>query len=362
MHFLPGLQILLLMKPHVSLPNKDDASKYSLGISNSLSIIDQKLNVISIEAGMNTIVSVTPQFVETSDDFNDLNPISRNCRLPHETFDLKSVKAYSKAACEHECAYMKAASVCKCMPWFYRNSSTTLPICEMFGGYCFDKVLSTRKFYKQCSDYCLEDCNGMQLTWEKSFRPINIEKICKRGSVLHKYLMESAKQHFSDNHYNRLTTGDKEKVVQQFIYLDMTMRNGNISDHYVTLCKDFVEKYVAIVTVETPTNVITKISRDMSATLFEMMGILGGQIGLFTGFSMLSILECMRAIYNFIWHYGEGTGADEKMKIEQKRKRQNESDHENLFDNRSHQTRLHCLEMEVEVLRKEIKTLRKVCE
>ena len=64
------------MKPHVSLPNKDEASEYSPGISNSLSIIDQKLNVISLEAGMNTIVSVTPQFVETSDGFNDLNPIS----------------------------------------------------------------------------------------------------------------------------------------------------------------------------------------------------------------------------------------------------------------------------------------------
>ena len=354
--------MLLLMKPRISLPYSDVSTTYSLGVSTPLNSMDQKLNVMDLEPGLHTVVSVTPQFIQTTEEFNELPYYSRRCKLPHETIDLKSFKNYSRTACEHECAFMKAVSACKCTPWYYRNNFTAVPICEKFGGLCFDNVMSTRKFYKQCSDYCLEDCNGMQLSWEKSFRPINIDKICKRGSVLHKYLMESAKQHFSDNIYNRLTTGDKEKVVQQFIYLDMTMRNGNMSDHYVKLCKDFVEKYVAIVTVATPTNVITKISRELSVTLFEMMGILGGEIGLFTGFSMLSILEYMTAIYNFIWHYGEEIGPDDKIKTEQKRKRLDESNHENLFDKRSHQRRINCLERDVEVLKKEIKTLRKVCE
>ena len=349
------------MKPHISSPNKDESSEYSLSISNSLSAIDQKLNIINLEAGMNTIVSVTPQLIETTKDFDALNPNSRKCRLPHETFEdlpygLKSAKNYSRTACEHECAFMKAVSVCKCTPWYYRNDSSTVPICEMFGGYCFDKIMSTRKFYKQCSDYCLEDCNGMQLSWEKTFRPINIEKICKRGSVLHEYLMKSAKQHFSIDNYKRLTTGDKEKIAQQLVYLDNTMRNENRSDHYETLCKQFVDKYVAIVTVETPSDVITKMTRDLSETLFELIGILGGEIGLFTGFSMVSILEYLTSVYNFIWHYGEDTSADDNMKT--KRKRQEDHNSENLYDKRSRQQRLNQLERDLETLKKEIK----VCE
>ena len=32
-------------------------------------------------------------------------------------------------ACEHECAFMKAVSLCKCAPWYYRNKSSTVPIC-----------------------------------------------------------------------------------------------------------------------------------------------------------------------------------------------------------------------------------------
>ena len=142
----------------------------------------------------------------------------------------------------------------------------------------------------------------------------------------------------------------------------MTMRNGNTSEHYVTLCKGFVEKYISIVTVETPTNVITKISRGLSMTLFEVMGILGGEVGLFTGFSMLSILEYMTAVYNFIWHYGEVTEDDDKPKTETKRKRQEESNSKNVFDKRSNQRRFDCIEKDIEILKKEMKALRKVCE
>ena len=247
---------------------------------------------------------MTPQFIETSKEFDDLNPLKRKCRFPHEIYGLKTVKKYSKTACEHECAFMKAVSVCKCTPWYYKNNATTLPICEMFGGYCFDKVMSTRKFYKQCPDYhCFEDCNEMQLSWEKSFQPINIEKICKGGSVLQEYLMKSAKQHFPHDRYKRLTTGDKEKIAQQFIYLDNTMKNGNESDHYVTLCKDFVKKYVAIVTVETPTDEITKTLRDLKVTWMDKIGIIGGTLGLFTGVSMISIITIITKIYKMIGGY-----------------------------------------------------------
>ena len=164
---------------------------------------------------------------------------------------------------------------------------------------------------------------------------------------------------FSQDHYNRLTTGDKE----QFKYLDNMMRKGNMSEHYVTLCKQFVNKYVAIVTVETPVDVIAVTSRDLSATLFERMGILGGEIGLFTGFSIVSILDWLTAIYNMI-------------QPEDEKKRQNgQSGDINVSDKRrihrleriadQQGNMFHCLEnkldREMEDLKEEMKTLRKVC-
>ena len=166
--------MLLLTKSNILLPYSDDSFTYSLGISTTVNVIDQKRNVIDLEPGLHTIVSVTPQFVSSTDNFDKLPYWSRKCKLPHENDGMKSVKNYSKINCEHECAYMKAVSLCKCSPWFYKNNFTAEPICEMFGGYCFDQVMSSRKFYKECSDLCLDDCSGMHLSWETSFQPINI--------------------------------------------------------------------------------------------------------------------------------------------------------------------------------------------
>ena len=110
--------MLLLMKPHITLPYSHDSSAYSLGISTTINVIDQKRNVIDIEPGLHTIISMTPQFVSTSDDFRKVPYWSRKCKLPHETYGLKSVKSYSRIACEHECAFEKAVSICKCTPWY----------------------------------------------------------------------------------------------------------------------------------------------------------------------------------------------------------------------------------------------------
>ena len=291
--------MLLLMKPYVSLPYSDDLSSYSLGVSTTINVIDQKRNVIDLEPGLHTIISVTPEFVHTSDNFDKLPYWSRNCKLSHETYSLETVKNYSRITCEHECAFKKAISICKCTPWYYVNNFTIEPICEMFGGYCFNQVMSTRKFYRECSELCLDDCSGIRLSWEKTFRPINVENVCKSGSVLHEFFMKSATQHFSHDHYNRLATGD----YKQFIYLDNMMRNKNISGHFVTLCQQFVKKHIAIVTVESPTDVVDIISRDIRVTFMDQIGIIGGTLGLFTGVSMISILDFISYIYKLIKQY-----------------------------------------------------------
>ena len=99
-----------MMKPHISLPFNDDVTSYSLGLSTSASVVDQKRNVIEIKPGLHTTISVTPQSVETSDGFNDRPFYSRNCKVSHEAYGLKLVKKYTKISCEHECAYKKAVS------------------------------------------------------------------------------------------------------------------------------------------------------------------------------------------------------------------------------------------------------------
>ena len=71
------------------------------------------------------------------------------------------MKYYTKTGCEFECAVKNAIQLCQCLPWFYPNNFTDVPICEMFGFACFDKVMYLKKYYKMCPDICFEDCNGL---------------------------------------------------------------------------------------------------------------------------------------------------------------------------------------------------------
>ena len=344
--------MIVSMKPRISLPYSDDSTTYSLGISSTLDSMDQKLNVIDLEPGLHTVVSVTPQFIQTTKGFQKLEFYKRDCKYPHETKGLKLFQNYSRTACEHECAFMKAVSLCQCAPWYYSNDSSTVPICAMFGGYCFEKIMSTRKFYKACPDDCLEDCDGMQLSMEKSFRPINIRKICRRGSKLFEYLKKSEKQHFSKDYYNRWKLAAED--YNQFEEIERIMKDGDMSDHYVIQCEQFVQKYVAIVTVETPTDSITVIQRDEEASFAEKMAIFGGEIGLFTGFSFISFIDLASAIYNKIWPADEETESSPKSENKEKRN----VDH-NVSYKRSNQRRLDQLEREIVTLKNKVRKVRK---
>ena len=270
------------MKPFVTLPYSEESLSYTLGISTGMNVVDQKRNVISLEPGLQSIVSVTPQIFRTSEEFNALPISTRKCRLPHENFGLRFVNRYTKISCEFECAINKSISLCQCIPWFYTNNFTNVPICDMFGGNCFDQIMSNRKQYRECPSVCLDDCSETRLTWEKSFRPINIKKVCKKGSFLDRFFVRSAKQHLSFQHEN--------KNVDEMINKDKML---------ASLCENFVKRYIGIVTVETPTIAIAKTIRNIRVSFMDQVGIIGGTLGVFTGISILSIVDLMVTMWSF---------------------------------------------------------------
>ena len=58
-------------------------------------------------------------------------------------------------------------------------------------------------------------------------------------------------------------------------------------------CKDYVKKYVAIVTVETPVDTVIKSKRIARTTFNDQLAVVGGTLGLFSGISILSMVEVL---------------------------------------------------------------------
>ena len=71
-------------------------------------------------------------------------------------------------------------------------------------------------------------------------------------------------------------------------------RNGS-------LCKEYVRNYVSFVSVESPTTSVIKSKREKRISFNDQLGTIGGTLGLFTGMSLLSIIEIFFLILNLVY-------------------------------------------------------------
>ncbi len=139
---------------------------YNLGITKKNDQVDQKTLMYKVMAGHHIAIHVRPKILDATDGFKSFPLSIRKCKLPHETQGFDFLIEYSRRGCELECAAQKAISFCKCLPWYYPNNFTVLPMCDMFGSHCFDRIMSDQSFYKKCHYWCREECEELSLsTW-----------------------------------------------------------------------------------------------------------------------------------------------------------------------------------------------------
>ena len=273
-----GLQFWVNMKPYTNQPFGPSHLSYTIGISGKNDFIDQKTSLHRLRPGYHTTIHVIPKILETTSDFDNFDLNTRGCKLRHETAGFQLFKEYSRKGCELECAARKATSFCKCLPWQYSNNFTSLPMCDMFGGYCFNEIVSNIIYYKMCKSECLEDCQYTSLSiWQRAF-PLNTQEICKDGIYFDLFFKQNFQRLFAFEYYQMLVKK------QSFLDLEKSLRNGS-------LCKIYLNKYVAFVSVESPTKSITKSHKDQRKFFIDKLGTIGGTLSVCAGMSVLSMFE-----------------------------------------------------------------------
>ena len=167
------------LKPLINIEDTDKPFiPYNVKISNKKNILDQKRGAIELKPGYHVKIRVTPKVIDASEDFVGFELHTRNCKLPHETDELKFFQNYTKDGCEFECALNKSLSVCKCLPWYLPNHFIEAPMCDMSAAKCFDTIISDARNYKKCRDKCLEDCKSTPYAVVTSYVPIDPVQTC----------------------------------------------------------------------------------------------------------------------------------------------------------------------------------------
>ena len=276
------------MKPYIFQLHGSTAPKHTVGISGPDDFIDQKRNEILIRPGQQTMIKLLPRLVETTTDFDSLETKERNCKLSHQTDGLEYLTTYSRKSCETECAMKRAISVCKCIPWHYPNHFKLHPICEMFGGYCFDRMMSHDTNYWNCKYQCLKDCHQTEYIVIDNVFPMDYKRICHQGSFQDNQFKHNFQQHFAFHSY--------KKLVQSGIIPDLTKSYTNGS-----LCEEYIKNYVGFVNVYSPSAMVILTKRDKRIFFYDQIGAIGGTFGLFFGFSLLSFAEIAIMIISLVY-------------------------------------------------------------
>ncbi len=69
------------------------------------------------------------------------------------------------------------------------------------------------------------------------------------------------------------------------------------------MCKTALETHIAKLTIEIGKPRVMEIVKDIKVTFPDMLGTIGGTIGLFTGLSLISVIEVAYWIYRTIIAY-----------------------------------------------------------
>ena len=272
------------MKPYSNQLYGPTALPYTVGVTWKNNFIDQKTLMHRLRPGYHTTIHIIPKIIESTPAFDNLDLDIRKCKLPHETTGFLFFQKYTRRACEIECAAKKASSFCKCLPWYYPNNFTILPMCDMFGGYCFNEIMSNIVFYKKCKTECLEDCQETSFSmWHNTF-PLDAETLCKDNTYFDKFFSQNFQRLFAFKNYEMLLKK------QSTLDLETSLQNGS-------LCTTYLNEYVSLVSVESPTKSVTKSQRDQRKFFIDKLGTIGGTLGVCAGFSVLSMIEALVFFY-----------------------------------------------------------------
>ena len=115
--------------------------------------------------------------------------------------------------------------------------------------------------------------------------PLDLEDICKSGKFMSQHLEHSFSKHFAFEAYENLVEGGSIDE------LETSLTNGS-------LCENYVRNFISFVSIGSPTTSVMKTVRDKRFTFNDQLGAIGGTLGLFTGMSLLSIVEVL--IFAFV--------------------------------------------------------------
>ncbi|XP_059097852.1 uncharacterized protein LOC131892113 [Tigriopus californicus] len=260
------------------LPRKEDLipGNFRISIHDPQNVPDLRNDYIELKGGFTYTVLVSPSQLITNEDAKSIEIHRRNCRFHFENANMKILRNYSQTGCFMECQLGLALEKCGCIPWNYPRFGAEESICDHAGTECFSEVMENITLRsKQCT--CPVDCHRTKYSYSVFGMPTNVVESCKTNTDF--YGQYNIMDYFPLNDFVRLYQDIADPEISFFPVNDEDCRN-----HL---------KHSAIVQVQLATSDVLQINSNIRVSLADYLSSLGGTVGLFSGASLLSLIEIL---------------------------------------------------------------------
>ena len=280
---------------HIVTNNFSSLADFPLFYQSGFQIIPGHLNMMALTATKLT----------SSEDIRRLTPIERNCLFPNENHGMQLHKNYSQANCLLECQLFYAQKLLTikstkpmCTPRYYPFQDAGHRVCDPWETESIVSFMSNQVPPNECK-YCLPGCNRIIYQKSVTFQPF---RKCDETNF-------GMSDFCTFELLNTIPGPQMWGKLAQEKMKNMSIQDSSLQDKIVSSYRmstgnveyDAFEKDIAMLKVffESPTAVLITTKQ----TWIDFVSAVGGNGGLFIGFSLVTILELIWLILQIILLY-----------------------------------------------------------
>ncbi len=259
-----------------------------------------------VKPGHVNMVALSAVKIDAEDDIQSINPQDRNCLFSNENSIMKLHKQYSQANCLFECALFYAQNMSEaCTPWFFPFQDNKFNMCSPLKTQQLIFELENNVPLDACL-HCLPDCN--QVVYQKSItnqqfrkcdeKNFGMSPLCNldKSAILPKPQIwgQAVLNQLNGSKFN---TSHIEKNIRN---LNPTLLQDNIFKN-LEREYDAYENDIAILSVFFESSTVLQYATKQSRTWVDFISAVGGNGGLFIGFSIVTLVELIYIVFQLFF-------------------------------------------------------------
>ena len=225
-----------------------------------------------VRPGKMVDLKITTTVVDSTEDFDAMSFESRLCNKDN---------GYGEVNCLMEHIRGRAESACGCRPW-YIKSMNNAPMCNTLGTICYETSMKNRTANLDAQEKCFEAC-----------------KQIKYGLVLLEDLpLTDALQDYNFKKFESF--GDDFNNL--FLRPEKLIQYRGFKSFYGLPTTFLQEKLnrATLVHINFEELKVWTVTKDAKITILDMIGNIGGTLGVFVGFSFLGFLDHLFKLFKYL--------------------------------------------------------------